>query len=57
MAGKKKSKRGQNATEAGKKGGLASGKVSQRCVLQLICVQARREKQERLSQMLPAGGT
>ena len=40
--------------EAAKQRGIASGKTSQRCGLQLICVQARREKQRTLSQMLLA---
>ena len=40
--------------EAAKQRGIASGRVSQRCSLQLTCVQARREKQRTLNQMLLA---
>jgi hypothetical protein len=57
--GKKKSKRGKHldsaaAKKKGMTGGMVTDQVSQRCGRQLICVQARREKQETTNQMLRA---
>ena len=57
--GKKKSKRGKHldsaaAKKKGMAGGMVTDQVSQRCGRQLICVQARREKERTLSQVFAA---